>query len=127
MPKQFTKTVIHPLSMRVIPESSYMLCEACGKEMRMADAYSYPAVIALSGPDIHVSTACEEEQHFGCSHVCALKLHNQCIEEHLQPKVQQALERATIEAAQAAQEQAQWKAVQQKEAELAVKAAQEAN
>lgn len=95
MPKTFTKVKIHPVDMRAIPEESYMLCEqpGCGKEFRIADAFSYPACMALSGPDVHISATCDEGQHFGCSHECALKLHNACIEQHILPKLQAAIAR----------------------------------
>lgn len=93
MGKQFTRVAVHA-SGRVIPEQTYLKCEkvGCEQEIRMADAYSYPACIALSGPTVHVSLACPEEQHFGCSHECALALHNQCMSEHIYPQLQ-ALER----------------------------------
>lgn len=89
--RTFTKIIINGSTLRVVPELSYMLCEACGKEIRIADAYSYPAVMALSGSEIPISAACDEEQHFGCSHECALKLHNQCINEHIMTKFNAAL------------------------------------
>lgn len=93
MPKTFTKIKLHPKDMRAIPEESYMLCEweGCGKEFRIADAFSYPACMALSGPEIHISVVCKEGQHFGCSHECALALHNDCVTNHILPEYQAAL------------------------------------
>lgn len=87
MPKQYTHIEIHA-SGRVDPHLSRMICEApgCASEFVVADAYSVVVcALALSGPDLRISSQCPDEQHYACSPECMVACVTACARNHLLP------------------------------------------
>lgn len=72
------------------PERQYT-CEACNKVTPESQTYSLALVYRMPGPGI-TAFQCPAEQHFACSHECAVAAMQACLKEHIEP-IQQALQK----------------------------------